>query len=154
MKKLIALILIFACVLGLAGCMSKEEKSLLTDGPWGSQAIWADNSRQTFLVCTKKPGETYATVTAFLFTMAEWQAMEVNLKKGTTAIYFNADGKTAMEANAGMDGEKLILSNFQIPNSNYSQMEVRLILTKYDYNEMLAELPFEILNQLPKETVI
>ena len=130
MKKLIALILILACVLSLSACMTKAEKSLRTEGPWGSQAIWADDYDQIYLLCTKKVGDRYATVTAYLAIMSDWEPMEVELKKGTSTICFNSDGQTIMEATATMIDGKLSLTNFQFTNGSYEGITISMKLSK------------------------
>ena len=142
MKKLIALVLILGCVLGLAGCVSKGENQLLADGPWGSQAIWADDYAQMYLVCTKGEDDANATVTAYLAVMSDWQPLRMYLKAGTNTVYFNAGDKTVLEANAKMEGGKLVLVNFHIPNGNFTEMQVDVELTKYAYTEMIDKLPF------------
>ena len=150
MKKLIALILLCACVCGLAGCTSKEEKALLQDGPWGSRAIWADTKNQMYLICEKGEGDAYATVTAFMFTLIQWDIMECHLKKGTTSVVFNANGKTVMDATAQMRDGKLCLSNFNVPVGGAIGMSINMELTKYSFDEMLDKLPADITSQLKK----
>lgn len=142
MKKLIALILLFACILGLAGCKSKEEKALLEAGPWGSQAIWTDERGQIYLICTKQQNDSEVTVTAYLDLALQWQAMECSLRNETVA--FQADGQTILTAAAKMDGEKLYLSDFQISTAGFSSMYLNLELTKFPYEEKIGELPFQI----------
>lgn len=144
MRKGIALILVLVCILGLVGCTSQAEKRLMADGPWGSQAIWADERDQIYLICTKGENDTVATVTAYMSFFVGWEALEFDLQKGAKKVFLSQDGKIIFETKIKMDGEKLILSEFSAPNGGNLPFKVNLELTKYDYNEMVDKLPFTL----------
>ena len=150
MKKLIASVLIFTCICGLTGCTFKEEKNLLENGPWGSQAIWADDKDQIYLICTKDSDDAYATVTAFLYLATRWQSMECNLKKGTTTVLFNTSSQIVLEANAKMEGEKLYLSDFKMSVGSFAGINFNIELSKFSYEEQIDKLPADIANKLQK----
>ena len=140
MKKLIALILVAVCL--LAGCTLQGENALLENGPWGSQAIWTDGYDHVYLVCTKGNGDTYATVTAYLAVLSDWQPLKMELGQDGSTVHFNADGKTLMQAKVEMQGDKLHMYKFHIVNNEFTDMAVNLTLTKYAYDEMIDKLPF------------
>ncbi len=142
MKKLIALVLILVCVLGMVGCSSAARKALYSDGPWGSQAIWTDSMEQLYLVCTKGEADTVATVTAYLPTFTDWAPMEFVLSKDASSVSFIENGRLAMEAKIRMNGEKLLLTEFSAPNGGILPMNINLELIRYAYEEMLGQLPF------------
>ena len=105
----------------------------MADGPWGSQAIWADERDQIYLICTKGENDTVATVTAYMSFFIGWEALEFDLQKGAEKVFFNQNGKIILEAKIKMDGEKLILSEFAAPNGGILPINVNMELTKYKY---------------------
>ena len=142
MKKRIALVLIFVCILTMVGCSFAARKALYSDGPWGSQGIWTDRIEQLYLICTKAENDTSATVIAYLPSFTGWDPVEFVLSKDATSVTFLENGKPVMEAKIRMNGEKLVLTEFCSPNGGILPLDINLELTKYDYEEMLDQLPF------------
>lgn len=149
MKKVVALILLCICVLGLAGCESSSQREtlLLETGPWADEAIWVDEDSEIYLVCTKSGDDPYAEVTAFLVTDGQWQSFELHLKQGTSIVVFNTPTTTILQARAQMNDGKLRLYNFETDDEDATQRYVDVELSKFSYSEKIDTLPFEVNNQ-------
>ena len=147
MKKLITLILIFACVFCLAGCLTKgqTEKALMENGPWAKDAIWVDDDSQIYLICSKNSEDIFAKVTAFLFVNDQWQAYSLDLYQGAPIVSFcTSDGERVLEAKAKMDGQMLRLYDFKVYNSSLGQSYSDRTLSRFSRQEQIDKLPFDI----------
>lgn len=118
-----------------------------TRGPWSEKAIWKSSNDDFYLICDQDQTEETKriTVSAYIQTGATWEKCSAHYRNKIQHFFFhNTDDFTILECKANGKNNMLILTDIEC-NIEYFKDIDKITLFKYDYDEIVNSLPFELI---------
>ena len=155
-KVIIILLASFLFTLSIIGFVAKKviislakdniswAENMNINGPWSEKAIWKSSDGYFYLICEQYNETENITVSSYIKMDAEWIKCSVNYRSGVNHFYFDTDdGQTLLECEANLENDMLVLTDLESYSPSISGLD-SITLSKHDYNDTIASLPFLI----------
>ena len=155
-KVIIILLAVFLFTLSIIGFVAKKviislakdniswAENMKVNGPWSEKAIWKSSDGYFYLICEQYNETENITVSSYIKMDAGWIKCSVNYRSGVNHFYFDTDdGQALLECEANLEKDMLVLTDFESYSMSISGLD-SITLSKHDYDDTIASLPFLI----------